>query len=121
MPEIVSDFLMECFSNLQNSYAKAYNKVYNRKGALFIDYMRRVTVDKDSQFGATIFYIHKNPLHHGYCKKIDAWKWSSYLSYKFKRPTTSAAAEALNWFGDKENFLLYHNQPVYLKNALVIE
>lgn len=30
-------FLMKPFSDLLNAYAKAYNKMYNRKGALFMD------------------------------------------------------------------------------------
>jgi hypothetical protein len=33
--------LMERFANLCNSYTKSYNKVYERKGALFIDYLKR--------------------------------------------------------------------------------
>src|SRR5678809_641805 len=43
----LSDFLMERFSNLCNSYSKSYNKVYERKGALFIDYLKRVEIDND--------------------------------------------------------------------------
>ncbi|HEV8285584.1 MAG TPA: hypothetical protein VGQ09_14820 [Chitinophagaceae bacterium] len=38
----LSDFLMERFSNLCNSYIKSYNKIFDRKGAFFIDYMKRV-------------------------------------------------------------------------------
>lgn len=30
-------FLMKPFSDLLNAYTKAYNKMYNRKGALFMD------------------------------------------------------------------------------------
>jgi REP-associated tyrosine transposase len=37
----LSDFLLERFSNLCNSYTKSYNKVFDRKGALFIDYLKR--------------------------------------------------------------------------------
>jgi len=70
-PELLPEFIMERFSNLLNSYAKAYNKKYDRKGGLFIDYLRRVEIMNDSQFGVTVFYIHKNPVHHGYCKKME--------------------------------------------------
>ncbi|MCJ7934603.1 MAG: transposase [Chryseobacterium sp.] len=34
-------YLMKPFSNLLNAYAKAYNKRYNRKGALFLDFLKR--------------------------------------------------------------------------------
>jgi len=35
------DFIMERFSNCLNSYTKSFNKVNGRKGALFVDYMKR--------------------------------------------------------------------------------
>jgi REP element-mobilizing transposase RayT len=61
---ILSDFVMERFSNLLNSYCKSYNKRYGRKVGLFIDYLRRVEIATDEQFCKTAFYIHKNPVHH---------------------------------------------------------
>jgi putative transposase len=73
-PEIGPAFIMQQFSNWLNSYTKAFNTMYNRKGGLFIDYLRRIEIKNDSQFGATIFYIHKNPIHHGYCEKIEQWQ-----------------------------------------------
>src|SRR4051794_37321763 len=56
-PELVSDFIMERSSNLLNSYTKAYNKLYKRKGSLFIDYLRRVKIETPSQFKRATFYI----------------------------------------------------------------
>lgn len=67
------EFIMQQFSSWQNSYAKAFNKVYSRKGSLFMDYMRRVEINKDLQLGTSTFYIHKNPIHHGYANKIGDW------------------------------------------------
>jgi len=37
--------IMQNFSNFLNSYTKAYNKLYNRRGSLFMDYLRRVKVE----------------------------------------------------------------------------
>ncbi len=34
-------FVMQQFSNLFNSYAKAFNRRFDRKGALFLNYVRR--------------------------------------------------------------------------------
>ncbi len=120
-PDIVPDFLMQCFSNLLNSYTKSFNKVYNRKGALFIDYLRRVLVNNDTQFGATAFYIHKNAVHHGYCKNMEDWKWSSYNSFLTKDPKQAISIELLEWFGGIKGFLEYHSQTIYLKDAIVVE
>ncbi|MEI9943469.1 MAG: transposase [Chitinophagaceae bacterium] len=114
-PELVPEFIMQCFSNLLNSYTKAFNKMYDRKGGLFIDYMRRVEIKTDSQFGATVFYIHKNPVHHGYCEKPDQWSWSSYTTMLSGKPTKLLREEVLNWFGGSKGFIDYHSQPIYLK------
>jgi putative transposase len=66
----ISDFLMERFSNLCNSYTKSYNKVFHRKGSLFIDYMKRIEIDSDVYFRNLVNYIHFNAVHHGFCKTL---------------------------------------------------
>ncbi|MDQ6756365.1 MAG: hypothetical protein M3004_05475 [Bacteroidota bacterium] len=119
--ESAPEFVMVRFSNLLNSYTKAFNKKYSRRGGLFIDIMRRVEIIDDSQFGATIFYIHKNAVHHGYCDKISEWQWSSYHSIISSAPTQLLRTEILDWFGGVEPFREFHKQPVYLKNAVVID
>ena len=85
--DLAPEFVMERFGNLLNSYTKSFNKKYSRTGGLFIDIMRRVEVKNDRQFGATIFYIHKNTVHHGYCEKISEWRWPSYQSIISNAPT----------------------------------
>lgn len=119
--ESAPEFVMERFSNLLNSYTKAFNKKYSRKGGLFIDIMRRVEIIDDSQFGATIFYIHKNAVHHGYVDTISEWQWSSYHAIVSNSPTQLLRNEILDWFGGAEQFIEFHKQPVYLKNAVVID
>lgn len=119
--ELIPDFLMERFSNLLNSYTKAFNKLYQRQGSLFIDFMRRVEVKQDEQFGATIFYIHKNPVHHGYCKQIEDWHWSSYKTILSSAGTAIKRQMVLEWFQGRDNFISYHEQPIYLKSYLPIE
>ncbi len=119
--EIISDFLMERFSNFLNSYTKAFNKMYNRKGSLFMDYLRRVEIVDDIQIGATLFYIYKNPVHHGYCNKIEDWQWSSYKSFLSNATTNLKRDKVIDWFGSKEAFIKFHSQDIYLKNSVVIE
>lgn len=113
--EKVSEFLMERFGNLLNSYTKSFNKRNKRRGGLFIDTMRRVDITDDAQLGAIIFYIHKNAVHHHYSKTIAEWQWSSYNSILSKAPTTLLRDEVIEWFGAKEQFIKFHQQPIYLK------
>ena len=110
-PELLSEFVMERCSNLLNSYAKAYNKMYNRKGALFIDYLRRKQIESDKQFWATVYYIHNNPVHHGYCTDLSKWKWSSYSVMRSNEPTWLLRPELLGWFGGIKGFEDYHSGP----------
>ncbi|CAA9537463.1 MAG: hypothetical protein AVDCRST_MAG96-4030 [uncultured Segetibacter sp.] len=88
---------------------------------MFIDYMRRVQVQSDEQFSATIFYIHKNPVHHGAVNRLDDWKWSSYKSFFSKGETSLQRDEVINMFQGIDAFAAFHQQTVYLKNAVVTE
>jgi putative transposase len=110
--DLVSDFVMERFSNWLNGYTKALNKRINRKGALFTNYLRRVEVSKDSQLSATMFYIHKNPVHHGLVEKIQDWPWSSFHEFISEKPSLLNRGEVLEWFGGNAGFLDFHSQPI---------
>ena len=112
------DYVMQQFSNMLNSYSKSFNYKYSRKGALFMDYLRRVEIDTDEQFSSTIFYIHKNPVHHGYCANLTDWQWSSFNAMISTAPTNLLRTEVLNWFGNLDKFIEYHCQPVYLKDFM---
>ncbi len=119
-PELESlpEFIMERFGNLFNSYAKSFNKIYSRKGGLFMDTMKRVEIADDPQFGSAIFYIHKNPVHHHYCNSIEDWKWSSYHSLLSKSNSLLLRKEVIEWFGSPEKFIEFHKQPIDLKNDI---
>ena len=109
----LSDFLMQQFSNWQNGYAKAVNKTYTRKGSLFMDYLRRVKIESDEQMGKTLFYVHKNPVHHGFTKQIGDWPWTSYKEYVTGRFMWVDSREIAEWFGSMENFVKFHQQPLF--------
>jgi putative transposase len=114
----ISDFIMERFSNLLNSYTKSINKMYSRRGALFMDYLKRSRVEKESDFTSFLFYTHKNAVHHGYTSTIGDWKHDAYQSLLSDKPTRLLRNYVLEWFGGKENFIKFHNQPVDIKHAL---
>ena len=110
-PEKVSDFIMERFSNLLNSYSKSYNKVYARRGALFVDYMSRTEICDEKQFLATVSYIHRNPVHHGFTDNMEDWKWSSYQAIKKSELSTAISRdEILRFFEGVESFVAFHKQ-----------
>jgi putative transposase len=119
--ESAPEFAMERFGNLLNSYTKSFNKQYNRKGGLFIDTMRRIEVTEDHQLGSVIFYIHKNAVHHRYVSKIEQWRWSSYHSFLSIAPTLLLRKEVLDFFGGREQFITFHQQPIYPKGDFLDE
>lgn len=110
--ELVPDFLMERFSNCLNSYTKAFNKMHNRKGALFMDYLRRVEIQSDDQFRQTVFYIHKNAVHHGITKQIADWHWSSYHAIIKRETAFLNPGHVLDMFNGLEGFMAFHKQPL---------
>lgn len=107
-----SDFIMQQFSNWQNSYAKAVNKVYARKGSLFMDYIRRVRIESPEPMAGTVFYVHKNPVHHGFAKTISDWPKTSYKEYVTRKVDLVDSDEVMAWFETIENFILFHQQPI---------
>ena len=113
--EKVPEFIMERFGNFLNSYTKAFNKINNRKGGLFMDTLRRVEIKNDSDFATEIFYVHKNAVHHQIVSRIEEWKWSSYHSILSDSPTLLLRNEILEWFGGKEAFIKFHQQTIYPK------
>lgn len=109
------DFVMEQFSNWLNGYCKAFNKMYNRKGGLFMDYLKRSEAHVESDITSFIFYIHKNAVHHGLTKFIGEWPYDSYQPILSKKNTSLARDEVIAWFGSRKSFIEFHNQPVGLK------
>lgn len=107
-PLLAPDFIMERFSNFFNSYAKSFNKVYHRKGGLFIDYMRRKEVCTGLQLGRTFCYINQNPVRHGLVANAGHWAWSSYHEYFNGHRMLIDGDEALEWFGSREELLRFY-------------
>ncbi|HAY3552548.1 transposase [Elizabethkingia meningoseptica] len=102
-------YLMKTFSNLLNSYAKAFNKVYHRKGALFLNTIKRKKVNDDKYLLKALHYIHNNPVNHGFVNKITDWKYSSYNSYLSNDKESKLHRETiLEYFETLDDFIAYH-------------
>lgn len=119
-PEEELQLLMEkniskSFSNLFSSYAQSYNKIYKRKGSLFMPNMKANIIEDNSSICKVTHYVHANPVHHGFVKKLEDWKFSSYNSYLSDLTTKLSKKEIIEIFGSKNYFIEYHKQPVELK------
>jgi putative transposase len=105
-----SKVISQQFSNLFNSYTKAFNKYSNRKGSLFIPRFKRKEVTNESYLSQLIVYIHNNPVHHGFVKHIIDWPYSSIHVYISDQPSKLNREYMNQWFGDKEELLKFHKQ-----------
>lgn len=73
------------FNNLFNSYVRSFNKAHHRHGKLFQQSFKHKIIDNDDQLLWTIYYVHRNPVHHDYVKSCDKWKHSSYSDILYNR------------------------------------
>lgn len=106
-------YLMRQFSNLLNGYAKAYNKKYNRKGSLFLDFLKRKRVDDEKYLIKLLHYIHNNPVNHGFVEDINDWKYSSYHSYiNLAKESKIEREEMMQYFETIKDFVEYHKSNV---------
>jgi REP element-mobilizing transposase RayT len=98
------------FSNLFNGYTKAVNRVYGRTGSLFQKPFGRIEVTSERYFAQLICYIHQNPQRHGFVSDFRSYPHSSYHALLDSRPTKLRRAEALAWFGGRDDFETMHGQ-----------
>jgi putative transposase len=98
----------QCFSNLFNAYAKAFNKAYERTGGLFQRPFGRIVVTTDAYFCQLVIYIHQNAEKHGVVDDFGAWPFSSYHAHLSDKATRLAREEVLAWFDGAEGFERAH-------------
>lgn len=98
-----SNFISKRFSNFFNSYSKAFNKVYQRRGSLFIKNFKRKEIDSPQYLQQVILYIHLNPVKHGFVRSGNDWTHSSFTSFYQEQATL-----AYHLFGDENSYLSAH-------------
>ncbi len=77
----ISDLIQALF----NSYSKAFNKMYNRKGTLFEGKYKSLHVDEENYLIHLCRYIHRNPFEAGLVSNLEGWAFSNYLEWIGKR------------------------------------
>ena len=102
----------QSFSNLFNAYTKAFNKSYNRHGALFERPFRRKQINFDNYLQNVIAYIHNNPVHHKICQHPIQYPWSSYTTCLSDKPTKLQRNDVITIFNDIENFKFVHEEKI---------
>jgi len=97
--------LSKQFANFFSSYTQAFNKVYNRRGSLFIKNFKRKEVEDESYLRNLILYIHLNPIKHGFVKLINDWSPTSYHTFPIERP-----AYLTSLYSDEQEYLQQHQE-----------
>lgn len=106
-------YLMKRFGDFLNSYAKAFNKMYERRGALFLNAIKRKKVTDEKYLMKVLHYIHNNPVNHGFVNKIDEWKHSSYISYlNPEKESKLERMEIMQYFDSLNVFRNYHQSNI---------
>ena len=107
----IHKFLMQPVSNLLNSYSKAYNKMYGRKGALFIDYIKREKIDDVELLKNVFRKIHQIPTENFSNIAFEEWKYSSYRSYIDDQKFSKINREIMmQYFSGKDEFISFHQK-----------
>ena len=109
------------FSNFFSSYTQSFNKVYTRKGSLFIKNFKRKPILTECQWQDTFLYIHLNPIKHGFVKDLRNWKWSSFHGYESaKNPSKLERSYYLNYFDSWQhaNYLMNIKKEAIMKEEM---
>ena len=104
----IADLLSNRFKNFLIAYAKAFNKMFNRRGSLFLDNINRKSIGHFEYYKRLIHYIHYNPVHHGFTDHPGDWPYSSWHAMLSEKQTRLERALVMQWFGGKGDFLAAH-------------
>ena len=104
----LSLILSKQFSRMLNSYAQAYNKMYERKGSLFMRNYKRIKIDTDAYFRDLVIYIHLNPIKANLTSELEAWKYCSYNVFLNGYSNLIQTDLTIDFFNDLNNFIFVH-------------
>ncbi len=111
------------FGYLFNAYTQAINKKFKRTGSLFETPFERKQINSTTYLKNLIYYIHNNPVHHGFIDKMNLYPWSSFETIISDKPTKLKRDNILDIYGSKSDFIEFHNINQNLTNLkeLIIE
>jgi len=103
-----ADLISRQFKNFLISYSKSFNKMYNRKGSLFLDNIQRIPVISNDYFTTMIRYIHFNPVLHGFKGNLYQWKYTSIHAFLSGKRSLMKKNDVIDWFGGLKPFKKFH-------------
>ncbi len=104
----INRFISKQFSNLFSCYTQSFNKVYQRRGSLFIKNFKRELIADDAYLRNAIVYVHRNPVHHSFCANYLQWEHSSYGDIFNERAGLVDPAANFSLFGGKHAWIEQH-------------
>lgn len=104
-----SNLVSKQMGKLISSYTQAYNKVYDRHGALLESPFKRKRIKSKAYLINSIIYIHLNP--NDLKKDYETYKFSSYKSILSDAKTHLKREDVIDFFGDRPNFIFTHKHP----------
>ena len=93
-----------------NAYTQAINKKFKRSGGLFEKPFERKLIPSDNYLQNVIYYIHNNPVQHGFVTQMNLYPCSSYGSIVSDKPTKISRKEIIDIFRNKDEFITYHKE-----------
>ena len=118
---ITGKIISKQFSNFFSCYTQSFNKMYKRRGSLFMKNFKRKEIETEAYFLNLIPYIHNNPVHHRFEKSLEDWEWSSYHSFFSDENTLVERDIVLEWLDGIEGFLRLHQQTIDKKLSQELE
>lgn len=109
---LLSKAMSQQLGNLFNSYTKAFNKRYDRMGSLWMRPFKAKEIDSEEYLRNVIFYIHHNPIHHGFRQRIEDWPHSSFQALITKGKTKVMREAVHRCYGSKAELRRFHEQVI---------
>ena len=86
---------------LLTKYAMYFNRQYERCGTLFSNRYKSIPIETDEYFIPLVSYIHQNPVKGGIVKKLEEYRFSSFIDYVYGGGLTDTDF-SLNFLGKNE-------------------
>ncbi len=109
------------FSKLFSCYTQSFNKVYNRRGSLFVPNYKRKEITSEEYLKQVFIYIHNNPVKHGFVRKPDEWNFSSYNAYIFEEENFVIKNHILNYFDSVGSLKAAHLDNLPLPDDFILD
>jgi putative transposase len=118
--EEIERYISKQFANLFSCYTQSFNKVNKRRGSLFLKNFKRQLIDSRQYFESAVAYTHRNPIHHGFCRRFEDWSYTSYCEIKADKSQLVETSKLLKMYEGADGFIASHAKALqrYEQNLL---